>query len=321
MRVTRSISVFYFLCSVLLPIVGQAQSYPTRPVRLLIGTVPGGAVDIVGRLIAPKIAQALGQPFVVENHPGPYTAQKMIAEAIPDGYTLMITSTTITTTPGLYPKVDLNPSRDSTAVAMVAETPIVLIFRPDFKVKTVQEAVALAKSEPGVLTYASAGSGSPPHLAAELFKAGIKADILQVPYKGVNPALIDVAAGRVDMMFASYGSALPFIKGGKLTPVATINAKRFSQMPELPTLKELGYTDVVFGSWVGLIAPPNTPAAIVNILNREVVKAVADKAVVGTLANQGFTPATGSPKAFTDMIREDTEMFTKLIQKSAIKPN
>ena len=142
-----------------------------------------------------------------------------------------------------------------------------------------------------------------------------------MPYKGVNPALIDVAAGRVDMMFASYGSALPFIKGGKLTPVATINAKRFSQMPELPTLKELGYTDVVFGSWVGLIAPPNTPAAIVNILNREVVKAVADKAVVGTLVNQGFTPATGSPKAFTDMIHEDTEMFTKLIQKSAIKPN
>ncbi|MDB5805601.1 MAG: Tricarboxylate transport protein TctC [Betaproteobacteria bacterium] len=321
MRLIHAVSAFLFPCCALLPALGHAQDYPARPVRVLIGTVPGGAVDIVGRLIAPKLAQALGQPFVVENHPGPYTAQKMIAEALPDGYTLMITSTTITTTPGLYPKADLNPSRDATAVAMVADTPIVLMFRPGFKPRTVQEAVALAKSEPGVLTYASAGSGSPPHLAAELFKAGVKADILHVPYKGVNPALIDVAAGRVDMMFASYGSAIPFIKGGKLVPVATINAKRFSQMPDLPTLKELGYADIAFGSWVGLIAPPRTPGAIVNILNREVVKAAADKTVVGTLTDQGFTPAAGSSRAYADMIREDTEMITKLIQKSAIKPN
>lgn len=298
-----------------------ADEYPNRSVKVLVGTLPGGAVDIIARLVSPKLTAAFNQPFVVENHPGPYTAQKMIAEAPADGYTLMITSTTITTTPGLYPKADLNPSRDTTAVSMVADTPIVLVFRPGFKAKTVAEAIALAKAAPGELTYGSAGSGSPPHLAAEMFKAAVKIDVLHVPYKGVSPALIDVAAGRVDIMFASYGSALPFIKGGKLKPVATIGAKRFAQMPDLPTLAELGYKDIAFSSWVGLIAPPKTPSAIVKALNREIGKAVADKGVASALTEQGFTPEASSAEEYATAISSDTKMISDLIRKSGIKPN
>jgi tripartite-type tricarboxylate transporter receptor subunit TctC len=299
----------------------HAADYPTRPVRILVGTAPGGAVDIVGRILAPKLAQTMGQAFVLENHPGPYTAQKEIADAVPDGYTLMIGSTTITTIPAMYPDARINPEKDATAISLIADTPIMLVCRPGFAAQNVAELLKMASAHPGKLTYASAGTGSPPHLSGELFKSVTGLNILHVPYKGVSPALIDVAAGRVDLMFASYGSVLPFLKSGRVRILASTAEQRFALQPNVPTFKELGYPNMVFASWTGIIAPPKTPPAIVNALNGAIVKTLHDKSVVDTLMEQGFTPVSSTPEDFGVVIKNETSKIGKIVSNAGIKPD
>ncbi|MBC7782014.1 MAG: tripartite tricarboxylate transporter substrate binding protein [Proteobacteria bacterium] len=295
----------------------QTADYPSKRIRLLVGTAPGGAVDIVARIVVARLQETMGQPFVIEYHPGPFAAMKLVTGAPPDGYTLMIASTTITVNPSLYPKAGIDSS-NVTAVAKLTDTPIVLVTRPELPVNNVAELLKLARAQRGKLSFATAGMGTPPHLSAELFKSVTDVDILHVPYKGVAPALIDVAAGRVDLMFTSYGSVLPFIKGGRVKVLAITNEKRIAQMPDVPTLRELGHGDATFGSWTGIIAPPKTPAEVVATLNREMVKAVQDPAIQKLLIEQGFTPSESSAAEFTKLLRTETQAFRVLISKAGI---
>lgn len=300
-----------------LPASAQTGEYPNRPIRLLVGTAPGGAIDIVARIVTARVQKSTGQPFVIEYHPGPFTAMKLVAGAPADGYTLMIASTTITVNPSLYPKSGVDASSIA-PVAKLTDTPIVLVTRPDLGVGSVAELLKLARAQKGKLSFATAGVGSPPHLSAELFQSVTDIDLLHVPYKGVAPALVDVTAGRVDVMFTSYGSVLSFIKANRVKVLAVTNEKRIPQMPDVPTLRELGYPAATFGSWTGVIAPPKTPPDIIAVVNRELVRAVQDPAVQKLLFEQGFTPSESSAAEFGNLLRAETQSFKALIARAGI---
>ncbi len=300
-----------------LPAAAQTPEFPNRPVRLLVGTAPGGAIDIVARIVTAHVQKTLGHPFVIEYHPGPFTAMKLVSGAAPDGHTLMIASTTITVNPSLYPKSGLDAS-SMTPVAKLTDTPIVLVTRPDLGVNSVAELLKLARAQQGKLSFATAGVGSPPHLAGELFKSVMDVDMLHVPYKGVAPALVDVTAGRVDVMFTSFGSVLAFIKANRVKVLAVTNEQRVAQMPEVATLRELGHPAATFGSWTGVIAPPKLPTEIVSVLNRDFVRALQDSVVQKLLAEQGFTPSASTAGEFGSLLRTETLSFKALIARAGI---
>ena len=296
-----------------------AQTYPSNPVHVIVGTAPGGAVDIVGRFAMMKLGESVRASFVVDNIPGPYTGLQRLQEATPDGYTLMLASSTMTVTKALFPALKFDPLR-VTPVAQLADSSLIMVTRKGLA-KSVADVVKLAKASPGKLSYASAGYGSPPNIAGELFKHVTGTDILHVPYKGVSPALADVLSGRIDLMFTSYASVLPFLGSGRLDAIAVTTAERAVQTPQLPTLVELGYKDMVTSTWVGLIAPYGTPPEIVNLLNEHLRKVLQSPANVRDLLNHGFEARTGTPEQFGALIRAEAAKNTQIVQRAGIKAN
>ncbi|MDO9437904.1 tripartite tricarboxylate transporter substrate binding protein [Hydrogenophaga sp.] len=296
----------------------HAQTYPDRPVRVIIGTAPGGAVDIVGRMVMNKLSDASDQPFVIENIPGPYAGLKKMVDAPADGYTVMLQSSTMTVTKALFPNMPFDPARVS-PVAQIADSALILVARKGLG-KSVDEVVKQAKARPGALTYGSAGHGSPPNLAGELFKFSTGIDLLHIPFKGVAPALTEVVAGRVDLMFTSYASALPFLQSGKVDALAVTTAARARQAPQLPTLVELGYKDMVTSTWVGLIAPYGTPAPAIARLNAMIAKVMAEPGHVSQLLEQGFEARASTPAEFGSIISADTEKNARIVQRAGVKP-
>ena len=309
--------------AVALPAVSRivrAEGYPSRPVRLLVGYAAGGPADIAARLIAQWLSEHLGQPFVVENRAGANSniATEAVVRAPPDGYTLLLATGSNVFNTALYDNLTFNFSNDIAPVASIMRTPGVMEVTLSFPAKTVPEFIAYAKANPGRVNVASAGPGSAPHLYSELFKMMAGVDLVQVHYHGSGPALPDLIAGQVQVMFDPIASSIPFIRAGTLRALAVTTAKRLEVLPDIPTVGDFvpGYEA---SSWEGIGAPKNTPPEIVDKLNKEINAALADTTIKARLASLGAEPMPMTPTEFGKFIADETEKWGKVIRAANIK--
>ena len=303
--------------------LGLAQDYPTKPIRIVVPLPPGGSNDVLARLLGQKMSESFGQPVIVENKPGAAgnIASEFMARAEGDGYYIAVApNQTVAVNPVLYPKLPFDVSRDLTGITMMGRVPMVLVVSPaKVQATTVAELIAVAKANPEKLSYASAGSGSPQHMAAEVFKAMTGTKLTQIPYKGSAPALVDVLGGQVDVMFCPMNSALPHIRSGKLRALGTTGTKRVDLLPNVPTIAETvpHYESDI---WIGMVAPAKTPPAIINKLNAELRRALALPDVREKLAEQGIYAETSTPAEFTKLIADDQKRWAAVIKAANIKP-
>ncbi len=314
------------LCASLVFSVAFAQatpgSYPNRPIRLIVTVPPGGAADLIARAISSKLAVALNQSVVVENHPGASgtLAAALAAKAPPDGYTLLQNSiTTHGIGPHLYPKLSYDPVKDLTPVSMLAQLPLIMTVSANLKVDSLQGFMALARQRPGQLAFASSGNGGAPHMAGELLKSSASIDILHVPYKGSGPAVIDLVGGQVQIMFDGAPSLLSQIQAGKIKALAAASKRRTLLMPELPTFAELGYPGVDVSLWYGLMAPAGTPDNIINKLNLEINKILQSPDINERFFAQGIEPMLGSPEQAASFIRQESDRWKPIVKKVGVK--
>lgn len=303
--------------------LGLAQDYPVKPIRIVVPLPPGGSNDVLARLLGQKMSESFGQPVIVENKPGAAgnIASEFMARAEPDGYYIAVApNQTVAVNPVLYPKLPFDVNRDLTGITMMGRVPMVLVVSPaKVQATTVAELIAAAKANPEKLSYASAGSGSPQHMAAEVFKSMTGTKLTQIPYKGSAPALVDVLGGQVDVMFCPMNSALPHIRSGKLRALGTTGTKRVDLLPNVPTIAETvpHYESDI---WIGMVAPAKTPPAIINKLNAELRRALALPDVQGKLAEQGIYAETSTPAEFTKLIADDQKRWAAVIKAANIKP-
>lgn len=297
--------------------------YPLRPVRIIVGFPPGGPADTVARLLAKPMTEAFGKPIIVENAPGAAgsIAGQRLAKATPDGYTLgLVTEAQVLINPNLY-KLDYDPLRDFAPISQIAVAPYLLVVSVENPAKTVRDLVAIAQAQPGLLTFASPGSGSTPHVIAELFKTAAAVDLRHVPYKGVGPALPDVLAGRVTLMFSPTATALPLVAQGKLRALAVTSLRRTSVIPEAPALADSGYADFDATGWLSLVAPLNTPEQIIGRLHAEVTRAVTSDELRSKLLTLGMEPIASAPEVLSRIMRPEAAKWAKLIKDSGIRPD
>jgi tripartite-type tricarboxylate transporter receptor subunit TctC len=313
-----------FLCAVILaPASAFGQDFPSKPVRFVVGFTPGGPSDILARALGQKLAERWSQQVVVDNRPGAggNLAAEAVAKSSPDGYTWLLGNNSIlATNQSLYRSLPYDPVRDFAPVALVAIQPNILVVHPSLPVSSVEELIRFAKANPGKLNYASSGSGAAAHLAGELFKAMTGVELVHVPYKGAQPALTDVIAGQVQMMFATSASVIPYIKAGRLRALAVTTAQRSASVPELPTVAEAGVPGFEATTWHGVVVPAATPAAIVARLNEEINSALGEKDLKDRLTSLGAEISTGTPKQFTDYIAREIPKWAKVVKDSGAKP-
>jgi tripartite-type tricarboxylate transporter receptor subunit TctC len=302
------------------PRMASAQPYPTRPVRLIVGFAAGGAPDIAARLVAQWLSERLGQQFVIENRPGAggNLATEIVAEASPDGYTLLLINISNAVNATLYQKLKYDFIRDIAPVASISHENYGMEVHPSFPAKTVAEFISYAKANPGKLNMASPGNGTGPHVAGELFKIMAGLDMVHVPYRGSPPALTDLLAGQVQLMFSPLSSSIEYVKGGKLRALAVTTAARSEVLPDLPTVGESvpGYAA---SGWFGIGAPSKTPVEIVDRLNREVNAGLADPKLKARLADLGSTVFVGSPADFATHIATETEKWAKVVRTANLR--
>jgi tripartite-type tricarboxylate transporter receptor subunit TctC len=300
--------------------MASAQPYPTRPVRLIVGFAAGGAPDIAARLVAQWLSERLGQQFVIENRPGAggNLATEIVAEASPDGYTLLLINISNAVNATLYQKLKYDFIRDIAPVASISHENYGMEVHPSFPAKTVVEFITYAKANPGKLNMASPGNGTGPHVAGELFKIMAGLDMVHVPYRGSPPALTDLLAGQVQLMFSPLSSSIEYVKGGKLRALAVTTAARSEVLPDLPTVGESvpGYAA---SGWFGIGAPSKTPVEIVDRLNREVNAGLADPKLKARLADLGSTVFVGSPADFATHIAAETEKWAKVVRTANLR--
>jgi tripartite-type tricarboxylate transporter receptor subunit TctC len=306
----------------LLPVTirsARSQSYPARPVRLMVGFPPGGPTDISARLIAQWLTERLGQPFVVENRPGAGSniATDAVAHSPPDGYTLLLISTSATVSTSFYQNLNFNFVRDIAPVAGIVRVPLVMVVNPSVPAKSVPEFIAYAKANPGKINMASVGNGTTPHMAGELFKMTAGVDMLHVPYRGASPALTDLLGGRAQVMFEGMLSLVEHIRTGRLRALAVTPATRSPVFPDLPTVGEFlpGYEASV---WFGIGAPRDTAAEIVDKLNKEINAGLADPVLKARLGELGGTPLVVTPAEYAKLIAEDTAKWSKVVRAANI---
>jgi tripartite-type tricarboxylate transporter receptor subunit TctC len=319
----KQILLFIFLCCAIPCSTVTAQSYPDRPVRIVISFPPGGTIDILARTMAQSLSVEFQQPFVAENRVGGdgNVAATTVAKSIPDGYTLFVCAMNLVTNPLIYNNLQYDPIKDFAPVSILGVVPNVLVVNPSLPAKSVQELIALAKRKPGDVTVGSSGSGTPARLFAELFNniAGIK--MLTVPYKGPVAALNDVVAGRVDLMFPNLSVALPLARAGKLRMLGIGTKERHPSIPDVPTIAESGVRDYEALAWFGMLAPAGTPEAIVRRVNDSVGRALRSNEVAQRLNNLGIDPAPSSPEQFATHLKDETARWARLIQAAGIKPD
>ncbi len=299
-----------------------AQTYPAKPIRLIVGSSPGGPIDFSARLAAQILTAALGQSVVVDNRTGASgtIGTDYVAKAAPDGYTLLMGSAaTLCITPNLYPNIPYNTLRDFAPVSTVAAVSYVLVVHPSLPVKSVQEFIALAKARPGQLRFGSAGSGSVTHLAVELFKSMAGVELVHVPYKGAAPAMIDLLGGQLDFMFDSLLTSIPLVKAGRLRALAQTGSRRSVVLPELPTIAETVFPDYAISTWFGLVAPARTPREIVMRLNAALVKGLSNAETRERLLGQGLEPVGNSPEEFGKLLREELPKWAKVVKISGAR--
>lgn len=296
----------------------HAQSYPARAVRIVVPYAPGGPVDIVARITAQKLTEALGQQFIVDNRTGAggNIALELVARSAPDGYTLLMGSNgTNAINPSLYSKMPIDTEKDLTAVSMVASSALILVVHPSLPAANVRQLVALARAKPGTITYASAGSGSTAHLAFELFRSLAKADMLHVPYKGASPALVDLVAGQVQAMITGISGTLPYVRAGRLKPLGVTSEKRQPLLPDVPSISEQlpGYEVT---TWYGILAPAGTPAPLVEKLNSTLVKIFSSPDAQARLSAVGADAHTNTPGEFARDIARERAKWAKIVKES-----
>jgi tripartite-type tricarboxylate transporter receptor subunit TctC len=300
--------------------MARAQTYPTRPVRIIVGFAPAGNNDIHARLIAQWLSERLGQQFIVENRAGAAgnIATEAVVRATPDGYTLLQAASNDSWNASLYNNLKFNFVRDTTPIASVSRTAGVLVVHPSVPAKSVPDLIAYAKSNPGKLTVASSGVGSAPHVYWQLFKSMTNVDMVHVPYRGGGPGLADLLAGQVQVYFATLTSSIEYVRAGKLRALAVTGATRAEVLPEVSTIGEFvpGYEAT---GWQGLVAPKNTPTGIVEKLNKEINAALSDTTMRGRIVDLGSTPFSNSPPEFGNFIFEYTEKWGKVIRAANIK--
>ena len=301
--------------------IARAQAYPSRPVRIVAATAPGGLPDILARLIGPWLSGRLGQQFVVENRPGGGSniGTEVVVRATPDGYTLLLVSTTNAINATLYDKLNFNFLRDIEPVAGITRMPTVMVVNPSVPAKTIPEFIAYAKANPGKINLGSPGVGTPGHVSGELFKMMASVDLVHVPYRGGGPVMTDLLGGQVQVLFGSTSLTIEQIRAGKLRPLAVTTTTRWEGLPDIPTVDDFvsGYEA---SAWVGFGAPKNTPTEIVDKLNKEVNAALADPKMKARLADLGGAVLPGSPADFAKLIAEEIEKWGKVIRAANIKP-
>ncbi len=300
----------------------QAQTYPVKPIRLIVPYSPGGTADLLGRSIARKLGESLGQQVIIENRTGAGggIGADLVAKSKPDGYTLLMgTIATHAINPNLYPDNPYDPVKDFAPVLLVATMPNLLVVNPAVPAKTVRELIALAKVKPGELAFASAGSGTTQHLSGELFKKMAGVDMLHIPYKGNAPAVADLVGGQVQLMFDNIPISLQQVRAGKLRALAVTGPKRSPVLPDIPTIAEAALPGYSVTSWFALFAPAGTPPAIVARLNKETNKALADEALRRQLGDQGIEPAGGTAEQLAAHIRAELPRWKKIVAESGAK--
>jgi tripartite-type tricarboxylate transporter receptor subunit TctC len=304
----------------LAPHVARAQSYPARTVRLVIGYTPGGSADITARLIGQWLTERLGQSFVVESRPGGGTniATEAVVRAAPDGYTLLLVAPANAINATLYEKLNFDFIRDTTPIAGLIRFPNVMEVNPEVPAKTVPEFIAYAKANPGKINYASSGNGSTIHMSAELFKMMVGVNMVHVPYRGGAPALTDMLAGQVQVMFDNLPTSIEHIRAGKLRPLAITSTTRSELLPDVPTLADFvpGYES---SAWYGVGAPKGTPPEVVDRLNKEVNAFLVDPKMKLRIAEMGATTVAGSPADFGKLVVDETEKWGKVVKFAGVK--
>ena len=316
----RLVALIALLVSPLVSLCALAQPYPAKPVRLIVGLAPGGATDIMARTLVPGLSEELGQPVVVDNRPGAAgtIGAGIVAKSTPDGYTLFLASSSFTSNAVLEKNAAYDPLRDFTPITNIASAPFLLVVRSSLPVSSVRELIAYAKANPGKLNYASSGIGSTAHLSGELLKRAAGIEMTHIVYRGAGPALADVLAGQVDLMFASMVSSLHHAKSGKLKALAVTSLKRSSVVPEFPTVAEAGVPGFEMVGYFGLLAPANTAAPIVDAVHAAVSRAIRRREFIERIAADGAEPDGCSPGELHALLERDMKKMAELVQDARI---
>jgi tripartite-type tricarboxylate transporter receptor subunit TctC len=316
----------FFLVALIAPSLlhaqGKASDYPNKFVRFIVPYAPGGSSDVLARTLGQKLAETLGQTFVIDNRPGAgsMVGTDVAAKATPDGYTLLLNTLPLVVNPSLYRKLPFDVTKDLAPISLIGSAPFVLVVHPSLPVKSVKDLVALAKSQPGKLNYASAGIGTNLHVAAELFKNLTKTDIVHIGYKGGGPALVATLSGETGLSFLSIPAALPHMQAGRLRALATTGAKRTPSLPDLPTIAEAGVPGYEFSSWWGVLAPAGTPAAAIATFNDYVVKATRTPEVRKRFGDEGVDIIASSPQQFGAHVKRELARWAKVVRDNHIEP-
>jgi tripartite-type tricarboxylate transporter receptor subunit TctC len=309
------------LCASLVATGSLAEDYPSRPIRIIVPFPPGGGVDTIARILQPSLQASLGQPVVVDNRPGAASiiGTEAAAKSAADGYTLLLALNPHVVNASIYKSIPYHPMRDFAPISLVAVVPNILVVHPEVKAGTVQELVALAQAQPGRLNFASAGVGSPFHLAGELFNVMAGTKIVHVPYKGGPQATTDLLSGRVQVMFGNLFNVLPHLKSGRLRPLAVTSSRRLDVMSDLPTIAEAGVPGYEFVSWFGFLAPRGTPADTVQRLHGEIRKALDSPEVRAKITQQGAEIIGSDPQEFSAFLAKEMAKWPRVVKEAGLK--
>ncbi len=317
----RNLKILIVLFGAVLAGAAAAQTYPAKPVRIVVPFAAGGGVDVTARILAQGLSERLGQTVLVENRTGAsgIIGTEFVARSAPDGYTLLVgTQTTQAVVPAMY-KTGYDGARDFTPVTVIATSPLMIVVHPSLPVRTVKDLIALAKARPGQLTFGAA-SGGAPHMAGELFKLTTKVDMLFVPYKGEGPAVSDAMGGQISTVFSNLPVVLPLVRTGRLRGIAVTSAQRVPTATEFPTVAESGLPGFEASTWFGCLAPAGTPADIINKLNAESARALNAPAVKERMAGMGLFVVAGKPGEFADLLKKEIPRWAKVVKDSGVKP-
>lgn len=303
--------------------LASETTYPTRPIRILVGFPPGGAADVMARIVGQKLTEAWGQAIIVDNRlgAGGTTASEIAAKATPDGYTLLMVGSSHAASAGLFAQLNYHPAASYAPIGLVAQVPQVLLVNPSLPAQTAAELVSLAKASPGKFNIASGGTGSTSHLAGELFKTMAGINIVHVPYKGAPLAMADLITGQVQLLFSSLTAGMPQIRSGKLKALGVTSAKRSPSAPEIPTIAESGVKGYEATGWTGMLAPAGTPQPVIRKLNTNIVTIVQMLDVVAAMRKQGAEPERSTPQEFGAYLKSEIAKWTKVIKDAGIRPN
>lgn len=322
----RAACVILILGVALFPLrsaLAQSEAYPNKPVHLIVPFPPGGSVDVVARVVAPKLGERLGQPIIVENRSGASgnIGTEAVARAKPDGYTLLINTLPFVANMHLYPKVPYHPINDFQPIALVSSSPSLLVVNPSVPAKSVSELLQLARAKPGVLNYSAAGAGTNPHIAGELFNMLGNVDIVAIQYKGGGPALIAALGGEVGITYPNISEGLPHVRSGKLRALAVTSTKRSAVLPDVPTVAESGVPGYEFVTWHGILAPKDTPQAIVALLNEKLKQTLSTPEQAKLFQEMGLNIIASTPAEFAAHLKSELDKWGKVIKERNIRIN